>query len=90
MDTPAIAVAWYLTLSAVLFALYGRDKRAARDGLRRAPETTLQLLALLGGWPGALLGQRVYHHKTKKRSFQLVFWSAVVANSAVLAWFALR
>jgi uncharacterized membrane protein YsdA (DUF1294 family) len=33
----------------------------------------LHALAPLGGWPGALLAQRLFHHKTLKMSFQLVF-----------------
>lgn len=77
----------YLMLSAVLFALYGLDKSAARRGGRRTREATLQLLALLGGWPGALVAQRVFRHKTRKQSFQVVFWCAVVVNCVVVGWF---
>lgn len=84
--TPAVAIVWYVALSLVLFGLYGHDKRAARNGRRRTPESSLHALALLGGWPGALVGQRVYHHKTRKSSFQIVFWSTVVANCAAAAW----
>ncbi len=49
----------YLGLVAVTslasFAAYGFDKRRAGTGGRRVPERTLHLLALLGGWPGAIL-----------------------------------
>ncbi|MNM87212.1 hypothetical protein D3C81_993870 [compost metagenome] len=38
------------------------------------------MIALLGGWPGALLAQGLFHHKTSKRSFQRVFWATVVIN----------
>jgi uncharacterized membrane protein YsdA (DUF1294 family) len=34
----------------------------------------LHLLALLGGWPGAVLGQQLFRHKTKKVVFRLVLW----------------
>jgi uncharacterized membrane protein YsdA (DUF1294 family) len=78
----------YLPMSAILFVLYGLDKSAARRGARRTPEATLQLLALLGGWPGALVAQRVFRHKTRKRSFQVVFWCAVVINCVAAAWLA--
>jgi len=40
----------------------------------------LILLALPGGWPGAFIAQQLFHHKTKKRSFQIVFWAAVLLN----------
>lgn len=80
----------YSLLSAVLFALYGLDKSAARRGARRTPEVTLQLLALLGGWPGGLLAQRVFRHKTRKQPFQLIFWCAVAVNCAVAVWLVVR
>lgn len=48
------------------------------------------LLALIGGWPGALLAQRLYHHKTKKPSFRFVFWLTVLGNCAALLWLVLQ
>jgi len=84
--------AFYLIASIVTFVAYRIDKAAAQANTRRTPELTLQLLALVGGWPGALVAQRVLHHKTRKLSFQVVFWICVVLNSAVLAalWRQLR
>jgi uncharacterized membrane protein YsdA (DUF1294 family) len=80
----AAYVAVVFMLSVVAFALYGLDKRRARSSGRRIPENTLHLLALFGGWPGALLGQRVFRHKTQKLSFRLVFWGCVIVHLAVL------
>lgn len=79
-------VSVYVVLSVVLFALYGVDKAAARKGSWRTPENTLHLLALLGGWPGALVAMRVFRHKTKKQPFRTVFWCTVVVNGVALAW----
>ena len=76
----------YALMSALSFSLYGLDKRAAARGGRRTPEARLHFFELLGGWPGALLAQRVFRHKTRKRSFLVVFYVAVVANLAALAW----
>ena len=73
-----------LILSIVSFVLYGLDKRRAVYGGRRVPEFTLQLLAFLGGWPGALLGQRQFRHKTKKTPFLIVFWFLVVSHVALV------
>ncbi len=74
----------YLILVAVLslwaFLAYGFDKRRARNGGRRISEKSLQLLALLGGWPGALAGQQVFRHKTRKIRFQITFWAVVVLH----------
>ena len=64
----------------------GADKAAARQGRWRTPESTLHTLALVGGWPGALVAQRVFRHKTTKQPFRTIFWFTVVANCAALAW----
>ena len=56
-------------LNVVSFALFGIDKRRARRGARRIPEATLLASALVSGTVGAWLGMRVFHHKTRKRSF---------------------
>ncbi|XGB23723.1 DUF1294 domain-containing protein [Streptomyces sp. II-2-2-2] len=82
---PQWLAAWYALTSAVAFALYGHDKRAARLGNWRTPERTLQLLAFAGGWPGALLGQSVFRHKHRKSAFQWVFALCVLANVLALA-----
>lgn len=82
-----IAVLWlYLVASAVGFVAYARDKSAAKKGRWRVPERTLHLIALAGGWPGAVAAQRFLRHKSKKPSFQLVFWATVVLNTVALAW----
>lgn len=86
-DLPTAVPVLYLVGSATAFILYRVDKDAAVDGQRRTPEDTLLVIGLLGGWPGALVAQRVMRHKSRKMSFQLLFWMTVVVNCAVLAWF---
>ena len=83
---PLAVAAGYGAMSAVGFLLYRRDKRAAQAGGRRTPERTLHLVSLLGGWPGGLAAQGRFRHKTRKTTFQLVFWAAVALNCAALAW----
>lgn len=78
----ALAAVAYSAVSAVTFLAYVSDKRAARRGGRRTPETCLHLLSLAGGWPGALVAQKVARHKTAKASFRFVFWWTVVLNIA--------
>jgi uncharacterized membrane protein YsdA (DUF1294 family)/cold shock CspA family protein len=72
-------------LSLLALAFYGYDKSAAQHGQQRTPESTLHLIGLLGGWPGALLAQGLFRHKSSKRSFQQVFWVTVVLNVIGLA-----
>jgi uncharacterized membrane protein YsdA (DUF1294 family) len=67
-------------MSLVCYLAYRLDKRKAVKGDRRVSERTLHLMAFLGGWPGALLGQRHFRHKTQKVSFRPVFWMVVVCH----------
>lgn len=78
---------WYASVSAIAFLVYAIDKSAARRGTWRTPERTLHLLALAGGWPGALLAQRQLRHKTAKLPFRITFWATVVLNVAGFLWF---
>jgi uncharacterized membrane protein YsdA (DUF1294 family) len=80
----------YVGVSVVAFAAYGIDKTAARRNARRVSESTLLTLGLLCGWPGALIAQQVFRHKTKKVSFQLKFWLTVAINVALLAFISSR
>ncbi len=77
-------VAAYSVMSIIAFIAYGLDKSAATAGRQRTPEATLHFLGLLGGWPGALLAQRVFRHKSRKREFQTTYWGTVAINVAVL------
>ena len=81
------AVFWlYIVASFLAFVAYAFDKSAARNEQWRTKESTLHLFALAGGWPGALAAQRLLRHKSRKQSFQLVFWFTVVLNCSGLAW----
>jgi len=86
----AIAVAaWMALVSGVALALFGLDKRAARLGHSRVRERTLLFWALAGGWPGALIGQRLFRHKTIDRAFRLGLTLAIAGNVltiGVIAW----
>ena len=64
-----------INLLTILFYLH--DKRNARNKAWRIPELQLHLLELLGGWPAALLSQRILRHKTSKLSYQIIFWLIV-------------
>lgn len=83
---PMVVVAACVVMSALTFLVYALDKSAARQGRWRTREQTLHLLALAGGWPGALVAQRLLHHKSRKASFLGVFWFTVVANVAFVLW----
>lgn len=75
-----LPLAIYLVMSVLAVFLYWRDKRQARADGWRTPEKVLHAVELLGGWPGALIAQQLFRHKTRKVSFQLVFWLIVLLH----------
>lgn len=79
-DLPLLVGGAYLAISLSCFVAYAIDKSAAKKGNWRTPESTLLLLGLVGGWPGALLAQKWLRHKTSKQSFQWKFYLTVVLN----------
>lgn len=82
-----VFVFWvYLAVSVVTFLVYAFDKAAARADSRRTPENTLHLLAIAGGWPGALIAQQALRHKSRKQPFRFVFWVTVLINCGALLW----
>ena len=83
---PALILWGYLAVSLLTFLMYAYDKTAAKDGAWRTQESTLHLLSLIGGWPGALIAQQTLRHKSKKQSFRSAYWMTVVVNVGILAW----
>ncbi|MDN7132603.1 DUF1294 domain-containing protein [Halomonas sp. MC140] len=81
--------ALYAVVSVITYITYVVDKKAAIKNRRRVSEKSLHLLALAGGWPGALLAQQRWRHKTQKASFRVVFWLTVIVNLACLVGFVL-
>jgi len=81
-----------LVMSVVSFATMALDKRAARRNRPRVPERTLHVMELLGGWPGSFAAQQLFRHKTRKWSYQFVYWLIVTCWVAGLAtwWWTTR
>lgn len=83
---------WILLLytigSCATYGLYAMDKTNAAHMAWRVPEATLHLFEVLGGWPGALVAQERYRHKTAKASYQSQFWVMVVGNLMLLIGYA--
>jgi uncharacterized membrane protein YsdA (DUF1294 family) len=75
-----VPLAAYGIVSVLAFFMYWADKRKARTDARRTPENVLHAVELAGGWPGALIAQQVFRHKTRKVSFQILFWVIVVLH----------
>ena len=82
----AVLLVWLAVINLLTFIVYGADKRRARKGKWRVPEKTLFLLPLLGGSIGALLGMRVFHHKTKHWYFVWGIPAILLAQIALAVW----
>ena len=79
-------LAYLVSINIATFLLYGYDKFISSGNKLRVPELNLQVIALLGGSPLALLAQKFFRHKTIKSSFQLVYWGIILVQVGVLVW----
>lgn len=76
----------YGAVSGVTFVAYAADKARAVDTGWRVSESTLHLLEILGGWPGALFAQQCLRHKTAKSDYQITFWLIVATHLGLWGW----
>ena len=83
---PTLLIGSYFALSGLSYLMYRSDKIAAQGDAQRTPEASLHLADLFGGWPGALIAQQQFRHKTVKQSFQVTFWATVILNLAAVTW----
>lgn len=82
---------YFLAINFTVGVLYFWDKIIAKSNrMIRVPELVLHILALLGGSPMALLSQKLFHHKTSKKSFIIIYWLIVLAQAGALVWFLKR
>ncbi|AJY76669.1 DUF1294 domain-containing protein [Paenibacillus beijingensis] len=86
-----MAVALFTLYIAIIniaaFAMFGSDKAAARKNRRRIPEKRLFLVSAAGGSMGALIGMRIWRHKTKHASFTIGIPLLLLLNLALGALF---
>lgn len=61
---------YLLVVNTLTFLLYGIDKYKAKKARWRISETTLLMMAVIGGSIGAWAGMRLWHHKTMHKKFK--------------------
>jgi uncharacterized membrane protein YsdA (DUF1294 family) len=76
--------------NASAFVLFMFDKHCAEERLRRVPESTLLLVAFVGGSAGAIAGQHYWRHKTQKEPFRTMLLSIAGIHAAALGWWLVR
>ncbi len=80
---------YLIIINIVAFIVYAWDKRKAKKGVWRTPESTLLLLAAVGGSVGALLAMYMLRHKTNHKKFFLGVPAILIAQLAIAAYFLL-
>ena len=77
---------YLIAINIITFFIYGIDKLKAKKGKWRIPESTLLLLAIIGGSIGAWLGIKVWHHKTLHKKFKYGIPLIVIAQIAIAVY----
>ena len=75
-----------IAINTITFLVYGLDKLKAKKGKWRIPESTLLLLAIIGGSIGAWFGMKVWHHKTKHKKFKYGIPLIIILQLGVLLY----
>ena len=92
-------IIWLVLINVVTFFVFGLDKwkakrKVKKESVRRVPEKTLFLLSAIGGSVGALLGMRVWHHKTLHKSFRIgipaILAAQILLPLSLWLWLRLR
>ena len=78
-----IILYYFIAINIITFLIYGLDKLKAKKNKWRIPESTLILLAIIGGSIGALLGMKVWHHKTMHKKFKYGIPFIIIIQLAV-------
>jgi uncharacterized membrane protein YsdA (DUF1294 family) len=80
METVPLLLIYLGLINAVSFAAFGWDKYCSERQMYRLPERTLLTLAGIGGAFGAVAGQRIFRHKTRKEPFRTYLNIILVLN----------
>lgn len=77
---------WCLFINVVAIYKYWEDKQLSqqRSKQQRIPEGELHLYGILGGWIGAFIAQQLFRHKTRKISFQMLFFLSIFIHYILL------
>lgn len=84
MTVTKIILIYFLSINVITFIMYGIDKLRAKKSWWRIPESTLLWFAVFGGSVGAILGMKVWHHKTLHKKFKYGVPAIIIAQVAVV------
>lgn len=85
-----IIIIYLTSINLATFITYGIDKMKAKRSKWRIREASLLLLAVLGGSIGALLGMKVWHHKTMHKKFKYGVPAIIILQIAAIIYIAMK
>ena len=85
MNAIPLLIYYLAGINVITFILYGIDKYKAKKNKWRIPEKTLILFAVFGGSVGALLGIKIFHHKTLHKKFKYGVPAIFILQIAIAA-----
>lgn len=83
---PTYLLNYLIVINLVTFAIYGFDKWKARNKKWRIAESTLLLMAAIGGSIGAWTGMQVWHHKTLHKKFRYGIPAILLMQVTLFYW----
>ena len=84
-----IVLIYLVTINVATFSMYGIDKWKAKKALWRIRESSLLMLAVLGGSIGAWLGMKAWHHKTQHKKFRYGVPAIIIVQLTIIVYFIL-
>lgn len=85
-----IIIIYLTSINVATFITYGIDKMKAKRSKWRIREASLLLLAVLGGSIGALLGMKVWHHKTMHKKFKYGVPAILIVQMAIIGYLLMK
>ncbi len=70
MNFDIVILLYFVFINMTAIVMYGWDKYCAKRNKWRVPESTLLLIAILGGSISAFMAMKLFHHKTLHLKFK--------------------
>ena len=71
MNAKICLLSYFVLVNLYTWVQFGIDKWKALNGQWRIPEKVLLVTSIAGGSLGALIGMKMFHHKTHKKKFSI-------------------
>jgi uncharacterized membrane protein YsdA (DUF1294 family) len=86
----SLVIIYLVTINVATFFTYGIDKMKAKKNMWRISEPSLLLLAVLGGSIGALLGMKIWHHKTMHKKFKYGIPAIILIQVLIIGYILIK